>query len=177
MLEIVPARGPADLSAARALFSEYALGLGVDLSFQGFGQELDTLPGRYAPPRGRLLLAWRDGEPAGCVALRPLDETTCEMKRLYVRGQRRGEGLGRQLVERLCREARDAGYARICLDTLPGMGAAQSLYAALGFVQVEPYTFNPFPDARFLALDLQPPGPAARAATMCSCAPAEPGRA
>ncbi|MEO8855453.1 MAG: GNAT family N-acetyltransferase [Burkholderiaceae bacterium] len=154
MIEILPAQLPAEFEVARELIREYAIGLGVDLSFQGFQAELEALPGKYAPPRGRLLLAWRDGQALGCIAMRPLDRTSCEMKRLYVRPQGRGEQLGRRLAERVCAEARAAGYARICLDTLPTMAAAQSLYTSLGFVPIAPYTFNPFPDARFLALDL-----------------------
>ena len=154
MTEIRPALLPRDLDVVRGLFREYAASLGVDLGFQDFDAELAGLPGKYAPPAGRLLLAWHDGQPLGCVALRPLDADGCEMKRLYVRPQARGEGLGRQLAERICREARAAGYARICLDTLPAMAAAQSLYRDLGFVAVEPYVFNPIPGARFLALDL-----------------------
>ncbi len=154
MTEIRPALLPRDLDVVRGLFREYAASLGVDLGFQDFDAELAGLPGKYAPPAGRLLLAWNAAQALGCVALRPLDAGGCEMRRLYVRPQARGEGLGRQLAERICREARAAGYARICLDTLPAMAAAQSLYRGLGFVAVEPYVFNPIPGARFLALDL-----------------------
>lgn len=154
MIEIRPAAVPRDLDVVRELFREYAASLGVDLAFQGFDAELAGLPGKYAPPAGRLLLAWNDTAPQGCVALRPLAAGGCEMKRLYVRPQARGDGLGRQLAERICNEARGAGYARICLDTLPAMAAAQSLYRRLGFVPVEPYVFNPIPGARFLALEL-----------------------
>lgn len=154
MIEIRPAVVPRDLGVVRELFREYAASLGVDLAFQGFDAELAGLPGKYAPPAGRLLLAWHDAVPLGCVALRPLAAGGCEMKRLYVRPQARGDGLGRQLAERICNEARAAGYARICLDTLPAMAAAQSLYSRLGFVPVEPYVFNPIPGARFLALEL-----------------------
>lgn len=154
MTEIRPALLSRDLDVVRGLFREYAASLGVDLGFQEFDAELAGLPGKYAPPAGRLLLAWNAAQALGCVALRPLDAGGCEMKRLYVRPQARGEGLGRQLAERICREARAAGYARICLDTLPAMAAAQSLYRGLGFVAVEPYVFNPIPGARFLALDL-----------------------
>lgn len=154
MIEIRPAAVPRDLDVVRELFREYAASLGVDLAFQGFDAELAGLPGKYAPPTGRLLLAWNDTVPQGCVALRPLAAGGCEMKRLYVRPQARGDGLGRQLAERICDEARAAGYAHICLDTLPAMAAAQSLYRRLGFVPVEPYVFNPIPGARFLALEL-----------------------
>jgi ribosomal protein S18 acetylase RimI-like enzyme len=156
MTEIRPAELPRDLEVVRGLFREYADGLGVDLAFQGFDGELADLPGKYQPPAGRLLLAWTGDRAAGCIALRPLPgvRDACEMKRLYVRPDARGERLGRRLVERICREAREAGYARICLDTLPSMAAAQSLYESLGFVPIEPYVFNPVPGTKFLALDL-----------------------
>ncbi len=138
----------------RALFRDYAAGLGVDLSFQGFEEELAALPGRYAPPAGRLLLAWTDDEAVGCVALRPLAERNCEMKRLYVRPTARGGQLGRHLVERVCQEAHDAGYARIFLDTLPTMHSAQALYRSLGFREVGAYVFNPVPGSKYFARDL-----------------------
>ena len=154
MTEIRPAELPRDLEVVRALFSEYAAGLGVDLAFQGFETELAELPGKYAPPAGRLLLAWSGARAVGSIALRPLDAKTCEMKRLYVRPEARGERLGRRLVERLLGEAREAGYARICLDTLPMMAPAQALYESLGFGPTEPYVFNPVPGTKFLALDL-----------------------
>ena len=146
-----PARFPDDLDVVRSLFVEYAAGLGVDLGYQGFDGEVASLPGKYAPPAGRLLLAWRGDRAAGCVALRPLEGTTCEMKRLYVRPEARGDGAGRRLVHAILDAARDAGYARICLDTLPTLGAAWALYASLGFDAVEPYVFNPISGARFLA--------------------------
>jgi ribosomal protein S18 acetylase RimI-like enzyme len=145
---------PGDLAVLRALLREYEAGLDVDLCFQGFDAELAGLPGRYAPPAGRILLAWSGGEAVGCVALRPLDGGACEMKRLYVRPGARGGRFGRQLAERVVREARAAGYSRICLDTLPSMAAAQRLYEALGFEPTEPYVFNPVPGARFMALEL-----------------------
>jgi GNAT superfamily N-acetyltransferase len=154
MTDIRPADLPRDLEVVRGLFEEYVDGLGIDLAFQGFEGELAQLPGKYQTPAGRLLLAWNGARAVGCIALRPLDAKTCEMKRLYVRPEARGEQLGRRLVERVCREAREAGYARICLDTLPMMISAQSLYESLGFVPIEPYVFNPVPGTKFLALDL-----------------------
>jgi ribosomal protein S18 acetylase RimI-like enzyme len=159
MIDIRPAAFPADLPIARSLFCEYVDGLGVDLSFQDVEAELVGLPGRYAAPAGRLLLAWRGDEAIGCVALRALVGGECEMKRLYVRPRARGLRLGRALAERIVAEARVAGYARIRLDTLPGMGTAQALYGALGFVPTEPYVFNPIAGTRFLALDLRSASP------------------
>ena len=145
---------PRDLAAVQALFREYAAGVGVDLCFQDFDAEVATLPGRYAPPTGRLLLARRGVEAVGCVALRALGDGACEMKRLYVRPEVRGQHLGRQLVERICDHARAIGYTRLCLDTLPSMSAAQALYRALGFKLIAPYVFNPIAGAEYLALDL-----------------------
>jgi len=154
MIEIRPAEVPQDLPVVRDLFREYAQGLGIDLCFQDFETELATLPGRYAPPQGRLMLAWNGAEAVGCVALRPLPGGACEMKRLYVRSAVRGQQLGRRLAERICHQAREAGYRRICLDTLPTMSAAVRLYAALGFKPVEPYVFNPIEGAIFLGMEL-----------------------
>lgn len=151
MAQIRPGQFPRDLEVVRGLFQEYQRALGVDLCFQGFDEELATLPGKYAPPAGRLLIAWSDSSAVGCVALRAVEGKTCEMKRLYLRPQARGERLGRRLAERICEEARTAGYSRICLDTLPSMVEAQSLYKTLGFAEVEPYVFNPIAGTRFLA--------------------------
>jgi putative acetyltransferase len=139
-----------DVDEVRELFHEYAASLSFALDFQDFDRELDELPGAYAPPRGALLLA--RGE--GCVALRPIDETTCEMKRLYVRPSARGTGLGRRLAEAIVAEARTLGYSHMRLDTVPEMDAAQSLYARLGFREIPPYRPNPVPGARFLELQL-----------------------
>jgi len=154
MISIRPATIPMDLPLVRGLFREYAEGLGIDLCFQDFETELARLPGKYAPPQGRLLIAWRDADAVGCVALRPISADGCEMKRLYVRPAARGEQLGRRLAERICDEARAAGYRRICLDTLPRMTAAIRLYGSLGFEPIEPYVFNPVPGAIFLGRDL-----------------------
>jgi ribosomal protein S18 acetylase RimI-like enzyme len=151
MTEIRAAELPRDLNEVRELFREYADSLSTDLGFQDFEAELAAIPGKYEPPRGRLLLAWSGTEAVGCVALRPLDRDTCEMKRLYVRPKLRGQRLGRRLAERICQEACAAGYSRICLDTLPTMGEAIKLYTALGFQPIEPYVYNPIPGAIFLA--------------------------
>ncbi len=142
------------LAAARQLFEEYAASLDISLCFQGFDEELSRLPGAYAPPHGRLLLACRGKESAGCVALRPLEPDTCEMKRLYVRPAYRSSGVGRLLAERVIDEAGTAGYRRMRLDTLPTMGAALHLYRRLGFRQIAPYTANPVKGAVFLELHL-----------------------
>ncbi len=141
---------PTDLDDIRAMLREYAAWLQVDLCFQNFEQELAALPGEYSPPSGRLLIA----ESAGCVALRPIDDRICEMKRLYVRPDHRGSGLGRHLVEAIISEARSIGYRAMRLDTMPKMDRAQGLYAALGFHEIPAYRYNPEPGARFLELDL-----------------------
>jgi len=156
MIEIDQATHPDDIAIVRELLREYERVLGVDLCFQGFAQELANLPGDYAPPRGTLLLA-RDGDAvAGCIALRPVDDRDCEMKRLYVRDAFRAAGLGRRLVERLIAEAHAIGYRRMVLDTLPTMIAAQRLYETFGFTDIAPYRHNPIGGTRFLGLELDP---------------------
>lgn len=152
--DIRPARLPQDLAQVRGLFHAYAGSLGISLEFQAFETELAALPGDYAPPRGRLLLAWGKGQAIGCVALRPLEDGICEMKRLYISPAGRGGGLGHLLAARICQEARAAGYGRMRLDTLASMIAARRVYARLGFRPIPPYCYNPFPDAVFLELDL-----------------------
>lgn len=143
-----------DTEAVRRLFAEYAASLGFDLGFQSFDDELATLPGRYAPPDGALLVARAGGEPVGCVAVRALDDGICELKRLYVRPAHRGDGTGRLLVEAAVAAARGLGYRRMRLDTVPGMEQAQALYERLGFVEIAAYTDNPVAGARFLELEL-----------------------
>jgi ribosomal protein S18 acetylase RimI-like enzyme len=142
------------LAGARQLFEEYAASLDISLCFQGFDEELSSLPGTYALPRGRLLLACRGNESAGCVALRPLEPDICEMKRLYVRPAYRSGGVGRLLTERVIHEAVTAGYRRMRLDTLPTMETALQLYRRLGFREIAPYTANPLKGAVFLELQL-----------------------
>ncbi|HEX7336208.1 MAG TPA: GNAT family N-acetyltransferase [Gemmatimonadales bacterium] len=153
-LIVRPGHGAEDLATVRGLFEEYAASLDFDLCFQGFQQELAELPGDYAPPAGRILLARVENDTAGCVALRPIGADICEMKRLYVRAAFRGLGAGRMLVERTIQEAREAGYRRMRLDTLASMTAAQRLYRRLGFREIAPYRTNPVQGAAFLELDL-----------------------
>jgi putative acetyltransferase len=150
VIEIVSADTPDAIDEVRRLFREYEASLGVDLSFQGFEQELAGLPGAYAPPAGRLLLATDGTQVAGCVALRPLGEGTCEMKRLYVRPARRGARLGRRLAAAAIGEAQAIGYARVRLDTLPSMREAIALYRSLEFVEIAPYAVNPVRGALFM---------------------------
>ncbi len=149
------------MAAVCHLFREYARSLeplGVDLQFQNFEQELANLPGEYAEPAGLLLVAYADGQPAGCGAIRPLADVdyanACEMKRLYVRPSARRHGLGRLLARSLLDHASQAGYSTILLDTLHDMEAARGLYESLGFVEIPPYYFNPLPGAHYLKADL-----------------------
>ena len=157
-IEISAPTDLAQLDATREIFREYAAALGVDLCFQGFDAELASLPGDYAAPRGALLLALVDGALAGCCALRPLDSVdyvnACEMKRLYVRNQFRGLGLGRQLAEAAMDAARQGGYDCVLLDTLDDMEAARGLYEDLGFEEIPPYYHNPIAGAHYLKVDL-----------------------
>ena len=151
---LVDGARPPWLAHARALFREYGDGLGVDLSFQRFEEELASLPGPYGASRGVLLLAQAGGEALGCVALRELDAETAELKRLFVRPQGRSRGVGRLLTEAALAAARDLGYCSVVLDTLPSMAAAQRLYERLGFTETAPYTHNPVAGTRFMRLDL-----------------------
>lgn len=142
------------LQNIRALFEEYVTSLNFDLAFQNFEKELTGLPGDYAPPEGRLLLALYGSQSAGCVALRKLEDGICEMKRLYVRLQFRGLHIGRALSEAIIAEARQIGYRKMRLDTVPSMQAAQTLYKSLGFVDIDAYCCNPISGARFMELKL-----------------------
>jgi ribosomal protein S18 acetylase RimI-like enzyme len=157
-VSIRQAEGTHDVANARRLFQDYAASLDFDLCFQSFDQELAQLPGYYAPPRGRLLLAFENEQLVGVVALRPLPDAQdlCEMKRLYVRPEFRGRNIARALLERLFSEARAIGYRRMRLDTVRGtMDAAISLYRQYGFQEIGAYTVNPNPGVLYMELDLQ----------------------
>jgi len=154
-LTLVQAESTAQIAQARELFLEYAQSLGFSLCFQHFDKELAELPGDYAPPEGRLLLGEGDGQLAACVALHKLEPGTCEMKRLYLRPQFRGQGLGRALAERIIAEARQIGYQRMRLDTVePLMKDAVALYRKLGFTEIAPYCPNPIAGAMYMELEL-----------------------
>ncbi len=153
-IRLVTPDTPELLAATREIFREYARSLGVDLCFQNFEHELQTLPGEYAPPGGCLLLATVDSALAGCGGLRGVRDAdyanACEMKRLYVRPAFRRFGIGRLVAQALLDEAQRAGYSEVLLDTLDDMEAARGLYASLGFEEIPPYYFNPIPGAHYL---------------------------
>lgn len=154
MLRIFPVETNEYVREVSALFREYAESLGVDLSFQNFDEELASLPGDYAPPDGRLFLAATSDLFSGCVALRKIDGEICEMKRLYVRPEFRGHRVGRALADAVIKAAREIGYRRMRLDTLPQMARAQAMYRALGFYEIPPYRYNPIAGTRYFELAL-----------------------
>jgi len=154
MAEIRWAMIPGDLLAVRSLFQEYADSLDFELDFQDFREEMETLPGKYAPPLGSILLARENGETVGCVAVRPLGEDICEMKRLYVRPAYRGKRLGRELALAIIEEAKRLGYKAMRLDTVVAMKEAATLYRTLGFQTIYAYCYNPLPDAMYFELKL-----------------------
>ncbi len=154
-LSIYQAESPPQIAQVRELFLEYAQSLGFSLCFQNFDKELEALPGHYAPPEGRLLLAESEGQFAGCVAMRALEPGICEMKRLYLRTRFRGIGLGRALADRIIAEARQVGYRRMRLDTVePVMKDAVAMYRKLGFKEIAPYRSNPIAGAMYMELEL-----------------------
>jgi putative acetyltransferase len=150
--EIVLARSAEDYALARTLFLEYARDIDLDLSFQNFDEELAELTAQYGPSQGGILLLTVEGRPAGCVAVRRFEKDTAELKRMYVRPAYRGQGYGRRLGEEALALTRGLGYRAIRLDTLPKMAAAIALYQSLGFVEIEPYRFNPVPGAKYFEL-------------------------
>jgi len=154
MLIIRQALFPTERDDAISIFREYIGSPTVNLGFQEYEAEFAGLPGKYAAPEGRLLLAREGGTVLGCAALRRVDESTCEMKRVYVRPAARGRNLGRLLVEAILSEAKLIGYSRICLDVLPEFTVAQRLYQSMGFEPADPVSFNPVPGTQFLALAL-----------------------
>jgi len=155
MIEIIEAKTAAHIEQAQTLFREYKAGIGLNLCFQNFDDEVATLPGKYAAPEGRLLLAFTGGKLAGCIALRKLEEGVCEMKRLFVRKNFRGQKIGIALIERIIKEAREIGYKRMRLDTYPPkMSKAVQLYESYGFRTIAPYYENPYDDTLFMELAL-----------------------
>ena len=156
MLQILQTHNDEMVGEARGLFREYETWLGMDLCFQNFEQEVAELPGKYAPPSGRLYLAYVDNQLAGCIAMRAIGDGVCEMKRLFVRDGFRGARVGVQLIERLIEEARSEGYKQMRLDTFPPkMGKAVSLYESHGFRTIPPYYNNPHEGVLFMELDLE----------------------
>ncbi|MGI8884462.1 MAG: GNAT family N-acetyltransferase [Pyrinomonadaceae bacterium] len=155
-IEIIQAQTFEQIEQARMLFREYEAWFGLKLCFQNFDEEIENLPGKYAPPDGRLFLALADGgKLAGCIALRKLEEEICEMKRLFVRGDFRGLGIGKILIQKLITEARAIGYEKMRLDTYPPkMSKAVELYNSYGFYEIEPYYHNPYGETLFMESDL-----------------------
>ena len=159
-VNLVQVQTTEDVECARELFKEYSAGLGINLCFQNFEKELAELPGEYVPPGGRLFLAIEGDQVAGCVALRRLGDGVCEMKRLYVRPEFRGRGLGRELTGAVINAAREVGFDRMRLDTLPGkMDRAIAMYRSLGFQEIDAYYHNPVAGATFMELSLTEKSP------------------
>jgi putative acetyltransferase len=155
MIEIIQAETSEQIETARKLFREYEAWFGMNLCFQNFDEEVANLPGKYAAPEGRLFLAFSDGKIAGCIALRKLEDGICEMKRLFVKDEFRGQKIGIKLIEKLFEEARNIGYEKMRLDTFPSkMGKAVSLYESYGFREIAPYYHNPYGETLFMELDL-----------------------
>jgi len=155
MIEIIQAATAEQIEQARGLFREYQAWFELALCFQNFDEEVANLPGKYAAPEGRLFLALNDGELAGCIALRKLEDGVCEMKRLFVKENRRGQRIGVALIEKVIKEAQKIGYEKIRLDTFPPkMAKAVSMYESYGFREIPPYYHNPYGDTLFMELDL-----------------------
>jgi len=154
MIQIINAQEQVQYQEVRELFMQYADSLEFDLEFQGFSQELASLPGHYAPPDGCILLAEESGRFVGCVALRPLEDKICEMKRLYVKPDYRGRGLGRMLACSIIDRAREIGYAKMRLDTIATMQEARTLYYSLEFQNIKAYRYSPLDKPSFMELEL-----------------------
>lgn len=156
MIEIIPAETGEQIEQARTLFREYETSLGIKLCFQNFDEEVENLPGKYAPPDGRLFLAFAGEKLAGCIALRKLEEKICEMKRLFVRENFRGFNIGKFLIDKLITEAEEIGYEKMRLDTYPPkMSKAVEIYKSYGFYEIKPYYFNPYGETLFLELEIK----------------------
>jgi len=154
MLKFIDVSTPEQINIIRNLFIEYEKVIGCDLCFQDIENELANLPGRYAPPDGRLILAEYDSKLAGCIALKRIGDDICEMKRLYVRSEFRGKKIGRILAEKIVADAREIGYLIMRLDTLKRLPEAVSLYKSMGFIETKPYVHNPLEDVIFMELEL-----------------------
>ena len=154
MIEILEAKTEQDMYAVRELFKEYTDGLGIDLTFQNYEQELAGLKTIYLPPSGSLLLARYNGSFVGCVGLRKLDNVSCEMKRLYIKPGTRSRGLGSALCKRIIQKGKQLGFKRMRLDTLASMTGALTLYKRLGFYEIEPYYKNPIPETVYMEIIL-----------------------
>lgn len=155
MLKILQAESSAQIKETKKLFREYESWLGLNICFQNFEEEIASLPGKYAAPEGRLFLAFADKKLAGCIALRKLEDGVCEMKRLFVREDFRGQKIGIVLIEKLIEEARQIGYKKMRLDTYPPkMAKAVKLYESHGFYEIEPYYHNPYGETLFMEKDL-----------------------
>lgn len=152
MVSIVEARSEEQMKVVKTLFTEYSESIGIDLNFQGFADELHDLPGVYSPPKGCILLASENCAPVGCVALKPISDNICEMKRLYVRKSHQGRGIGRMLVKDLIRTANRKNYHRMRLDTIPTMQRAIKLYESFGFYKIPEYRYNPLEGALFFEI-------------------------
>jgi GNAT superfamily N-acetyltransferase len=154
VLKIVEVKTESELQEIRVLFKEYTEWLRFDLSFQNFDKEFAELPGKYAPPKGRLLLAYEDAQVIGCVGLREFEPGVCEMKRMYIRDKFRKKGYGRKLAKRAIDTAREIGYQYMRLDTVPWMELAIGLYRSLGFYEIPAYRFNPIKGTLYFELKL-----------------------
>lgn len=155
MIEIVEANTKILITKVKELFLEYSESLGFDLSFQNFDAELDNFPVQYSPPTGSLFLALSQNLPIGCVGVRYFDDGICEMKRLFVKPNFRGKRVGRLLAEAAVKAGKFLGYERMRLDTLPTMEKANHLYRSIGFIEIEPYRYNPIEGAKYLELNLK----------------------